>query len=122
VAGAPTATPTSTATPTRTATADLRGADAVADADRRQSEPSSARSSRRCRIRRAAATTTVEIIRDGDFPPLDSTDSQRQYDTWDGVNTAAEDWIGYVYPRSTPSRRIVFQVGINFSDGGGSTR
>ena len=50
----------------------------------------------------------IEIIRDGDFPPLDSTDSQRQYDTWDGVNTASEDWIGYVYPTDYTFRRVVF--------------
>jgi hypothetical protein len=60
----------------------------------------------------------IEIIRDGDFPPLDSTDSQRQYDTWDGVNTASEDWIGYVYSSSYTFRRVVFQEGINFPDGG----
>ena len=61
---------------------------------------------------------SLEVIRDGDKPPVGSTDSSRQYDTWDGANTAAEDWIGYTYPSVQTFTRVVFQEGVNFADGG----
>jgi cysteine-rich repeat protein len=60
----------------------------------------------------------IEVIRDGDMPPVGNTDSSRQYDTWDGVNTAPEDWIGYSYASQQTFSRVVFQEGKNFSDGG----
>ena len=31
------------------------------------------------------------MIRDGDQPPVGNRDSSRQYDSWDGDNTATED-------------------------------
>jgi cysteine-rich repeat protein len=61
---------------------------------------------------------SLEVIRDGDKPPVGNTDSARQYDTWDGVNTAPEDWIGYTFATSRTFTRVVFQEGKNFSDGG----
>jgi cysteine-rich repeat protein len=60
----------------------------------------------------------LEVIRDGDKPPVGNTDSARQYDTWDGANTAPEDWIGYTYPSTQTFTRVVFQEGKNFADGG----
>jgi len=45
-------------------------------------------------------------------------DPSRQYDTWDGNNTAPEDWIGYSYSTPYSFNRIVFQEGISFWDGG----
>ena len=60
----------------------------------------------------------LEVIRDGDKPPVGNTDSTRQYDTWDGANTAPEDWIGYTYPTAQTFTRVVFQEGKNFADGG----
>jgi len=59
-----------------------------------------------------------EVIRDGDMPPVGSADSSRQFDTWDGANTAAEDWMGYVYSTSYTFDHVVFQEGKNFADGG----
>lgn len=38
----------------------------------------------------------LEVIRDGDLPPVGTTDSSRQYDTYTGT-PATEDWIGYQY-------------------------
>jgi len=61
---------------------------------------------------------SLEVIRDGDKPPVGSTDSARQYDTWDGFNTAPEDWIGYTYATPQTFSRVVFQEGMNFGDGG----
>jgi len=60
----------------------------------------------------------LEVIRDGDKPPVGTVDSSREYDTWDGANTAPEDWIGYTYPTVQTFSRVVFQEGMNFSDGG----
>jgi cysteine-rich repeat protein len=60
----------------------------------------------------------LEVIRDGDTPPVGNTDSSRQYDTYDGANTAPEDWIGYTFPSPETFTRVVFQEGMNFNDGG----
>ncbi|MEM1335417.1 MAG: DUF4215 domain-containing protein, partial [Actinomycetota bacterium] len=60
----------------------------------------------------------LDVIRDDDFPPVGSTDSSRQYDSWDGQNTAAEAWVGYSYPSEQIFGRVVFQEGREFSDGG----
>ncbi|RZL86018.1 MAG: DUF1929 domain-containing protein [Variovorax sp.] len=60
----------------------------------------------------------IQIIRDGVMPPVGSTDSARQYDTWDGANTAADDWIGYQYASARTFNRVVFQEGGHFPDGG----
>ncbi|MGH7894523.1 MAG: PKD domain-containing protein, partial [Candidatus Binatia bacterium] len=60
----------------------------------------------------------LEVIRDGDLPPVGSTDSSRQYDSWDGPDPASEDWIGYVYPTAYTFQRVVFQEGKHFVDGG----
>src|SRR6185369_1523638 len=40
------------------------------------------------------------------------------YDTFDGVNPATQDWIGYVFPTNYTFQRVVFQEGFNFGDGG----
>ncbi|MBI3769058.1 MAG: PQQ-dependent sugar dehydrogenase [Deltaproteobacteria bacterium] len=58
-----------------------------------------------------------EVIRDGDFPPVGSTDSSRQYDTYHN-GTVAEDWIGYTFATPRTFQRVVFQEGKNFADGG----
>lgn len=61
---------------------------------------------------------SIAIIRDGDRPPTGSTDSLRQYDTYDGANAAAEDWIGYTFGAPQTFTRVVFQEGKHFADGG----
>ena len=62
----------------------------------------------------------IQIIRDGDMPPVGNTDSNREYDTYDGSNPASvtEDWIGYTYAIPQVFTRVVFQEGKNFVDGG----
>ncbi len=60
----------------------------------------------------------AEVIRDGDFPPVGSRDSSRQWDSYTGGNVVALDWIGYQYPSTHTFSKVVFQEGRNFSDGG----
>ncbi len=59
----------------------------------------------------------LEVIRDGVFPPVGSTDSSLQYDTYTGA-TRTEDWIGYSYTASQTFGAVVFEDGKQFSDGG----
>ncbi|TMA78315.1 MAG: hypothetical protein E6J72_14315, partial [Deltaproteobacteria bacterium] len=61
---------------------------------------------------------SLEVIRDGDKPPVGTNDSTRQYDTYDGANTASDDWIGYTFAAPQTFNRVVFQEGMNFADGG----
>ena len=60
----------------------------------------------------------LEVIRDGDKPPVGTTDSSRQYDTYSGGAPATDDWIGYQYATPQSFAKIIFQEGINFGDGG----
>ncbi len=60
----------------------------------------------------------LEVIRDGDMPPVGSKDSSRQYDSYSGGGAATEDWIGYQYATPQSFGTVVFQEGINFVDGG----
>jgi len=60
----------------------------------------------------------LAVIRDGDNPPVGSTDLLRQYDTFDGKNAASEDWIGYQYASTQTFSRVVFQEGVHFGNGG----
>ncbi|HYD49885.1 MAG TPA: PKD domain-containing protein, partial [Terriglobales bacterium] len=63
-------------------------------------------------------STDIEVIRDGDKPPVGNEESLRQYDTYDGPETANEDWIGYEFTESHDFTRVVFQEGRHFEDGG----
>lgn len=58
-----------------------------------------------------------EIIRDGVKPAPGANNWNAQYDTFTGV-TSSEDWIGYQYTQSYSFGRVVFQEGMQFSDGG----
>lgn len=60
----------------------------------------------------------LEVIRDGDKPAVGTNDSSRQYDSYSGGAPANEDWIGYTYPSPLTFNKVVFQEGMNFSDGG----
>jgi len=60
----------------------------------------------------------LEVIRNGVMPPVGSANPLTQYDTYDGPNTAADDWIGYQYTAAQTFNRMVFQEGMHFSDGG----
>ena len=61
---------------------------------------------------------SLEVIRDGDIPPVGTNDPLRQYDTFDGANTAPDDWVGYTFASTFTFHRLVFQEGMHFSDGG----
>jgi glucose/arabinose dehydrogenase len=65
----------------------------------------------------------VEVIRDGDFPPLDNTDAMRQFDTCHTAGMVPDkgfyDWIGYTYPEPREFHAVIFQEGIHFSGWGG---
>ena len=60
----------------------------------------------------------LEVIRDGDKPPVGHWSYSRQYDTYSGGLIAAEDWIGYEYPTEFVFGQVVFQEGIDPGDGG----
>lgn len=59
-----------------------------------------------------------EVIRDNDWPPVASTFSSRQFDTFHSGDQGSLDWIGYALPSPRTLRRVVFQAGMRFSDGG----
>src|SRR6185295_5439516 len=54
----------------------------------------------------------LAVIHDGDRPPVGSTESLRQYDSWDGNNAASEDWVGYEFATSQNFSKVVFQEGL----------
>src|SRR6185369_1755088 len=60
----------------------------------------------------------LEVIRDGDMPPVGTSNPLRQYDTYDGRNRADEDWIGYAFAAPITFSRLVFQEGMHFARGG----
>jgi cysteine-rich repeat protein len=60
----------------------------------------------------------LEVIRDNDYPPVGSTSDTRQYDTFTGGASAAEDWIGYEYSSGRLFSQVVFQEGRERSNGG----
>jgi hypothetical protein len=60
----------------------------------------------------------LEVIRDGVTPPVNSTDSAQQFDTFHNDPNRTEDWIGYTFASSTTFVRLVFQDGKRFVDGG----
>jgi hypothetical protein len=60
---------------------------------------------------------SLGVIKDGVFPPVGSTDSSQQYDTYTGTSRT-EDWIGYQFTAAQPFTQVVFQEGKQFADGG----
>jgi hypothetical protein len=60
----------------------------------------------------------LAVIRDGDRPAKGSWAPGRQYDSWDGANAASEDWVGYTFGSAQTFTRVVFQEGMQFTDGG----
>jgi iron transport multicopper oxidase len=59
----------------------------------------------------------LSVISDCVFPPVGSTSSKQQYDTYTG-QTRTEDWIGYQFGSSQNFVALVFQDGMQFGDGG----
>lgn len=106
----PTATPLPTITtrPTATATAGPIGTDLTSGATiiAKITSPT------------GSGNPSLEVIRDGDVPPTGTNDPLRQYDTYDGANTAPDDWVGYTFGSTVTFHRFVFQEGMHFWDGG----
>jgi uncharacterized repeat protein (TIGR03806 family) len=67
---------------------------------------------------RGSGSKDLEVIRDGDKPPIGDRSRTRQYDTYSGGAFSAEDWIGYEYAAEQWFGQVVFQEGREFSDGG----
>lgn len=64
-----------------------------------------------------AGNPDPEVIRDGVFPPVDSTDPTTEYDTNDGT-TKIEDYVGYIFAAAHTFSGVVFQDGIQSAAGG----
>jgi hypothetical protein len=60
----------------------------------------------------------LEVIRDGDRPPVGTWDPSRQYDSFTGVFTRTEDWFGYQYVSEMTFERVIFQEGQHLFYGG----
>ena len=60
---------------------------------------------------------SLEVIRDGDTPPVGSTNPAQEYDTYDGT-VRTFDWIGYQYSGTHRFSHLMFQEGMHFADGG----
>src|SRR4029453_2032974 len=61
----------------------------------------------------------IDVIRDGVKPPPGSDASPLQYDTYNGITTRPNDWIGATWSAPQVFGRVVFQEGKHF-DGGGA--
>jgi hypothetical protein len=59
-----------------------------------------------------------EVMRDGDYPPIGSVDTLRQYDTYHEGDQGDEDWMGYEFADTKMFRSVIFQEGMHFWDGG----
>jgi hypothetical protein len=113
-----TATPLPTATVTRTATP-LPTTTPIAVATPADGELTQLGSIiARVPVATGSGNKDLEVIRDGDMPPVGTNEARRQYDTNDGRNAADEDWIGYAYPETHTFARVSFQEGMHFARGG----
>ncbi len=72
----------------------------------------------RVAIATGSGSKDLEVIRDGDMPPVGTHAPRRQYDTNDGRNAADEDWIGYAFGEDRTFVRVTFQEGMHFPRGG----
>ncbi len=61
---------------------------------------------------------SIGVIHDGVFPPVGSTNSSLQYDTYTDTTTRPEDWVGYQFASPQTFGSLVFQDGRQFSNGG----
>jgi lysophospholipase L1-like esterase len=66
-----------------------------------------------------AGSKSLNVIRDGVFPPVGSRDSTKQYDTFAGYSgTRTFDWIGYQFAGPMSFVGLTFQEGRDYGDGG----
>lgn len=59
-----------------------------------------------------------EVIRDGDYPPIGSVDSSRQFETYHDGDQGSFDWIGYDFGQPHEMRGLLFQEGKHNWNGG----
>lgn len=59
-----------------------------------------------------------QVLRDGDYPPVGSSENLRQYDTFHNGGQGNFDWLGYAFPTEWAFRTLIFQEGKHFVDGG----
>ena len=67
---------------------------------------------------RGGGNRSLDIIRDGVFPAVGSTNDAQQYDTYTGDTTRSFDWIGHQFAASQTFTGLTFQEGKHFFDGG----
>jgi hypothetical protein len=60
---------------------------------------------------------SLSVISNSVFPPVNSSNSSLQYDTYNGARRT-EDWLGYTFTSTKTFGQLVFQEGRQFSDGG----
>ncbi len=60
----------------------------------------------------------IEVIRDGDTPLVGSSNEAQNYDTYTGGGPRSFDWIGYQFSAQHTFSRVLFQEGMQLSDGG----
>lgn len=121
-----TATATALATPVPTQTANTTATATLAPTPTVTTTPTPVAASltqlgtaiARVTVPTGSGSKTLATIRDGDKPAVGSTQNSRQYDTYDGANTATDEWMGYTYAETHTFERIVFEEGIHFWDGG----
>ncbi|MCZ6793942.1 MAG: PKD domain-containing protein, partial [Planctomycetota bacterium] len=63
-----------------------------------------------------------EVMRDGDTPPVGSSDLDRQFDTFHGGDQGDDDWLGYELAEAPGEETrfigLLFQEGIHYPGGG----
>jgi len=59
-----------------------------------------------------------EILRDGVYPPVGSSDWSLQFDTFHFGDQGTNDWVGYTFPTKRTITGVIFQEGNQFGDGG----
>ncbi len=64
---------------------------------------------------------SLAILKDGVKPAVGGTNSNQQYDTWNGGGARASDWVGYTFTATKTFNRVVFEEGMQFTDGGSFT-
>ena len=67
---------------------------------------------------RGVGNRNLEVIRDGVFPPVGSTNARQHYDTETGELTRSFDWIGYQFAAPQTFTGLTFQEGHEFVSGG----
>ena len=60
----------------------------------------------------------IEVIRDGNTPPVGSTNVLEQYDTFNGNSQRTFEWIGYQFTNTRTFTHLLYQEGLDNQWGG----